>query len=151
MPKIYDKKFKAQAKNLYVFKNMSFEDIAKTLKVHVNTLRKWSQEDNWDSMIDLKNANSMQIEVHAIEQIAMILMRVNEEARILTPGEVDTIAKLRKLIETTNAEAAFASNAIEATSLFMDFLREKAPHLLSEVSEFAVEFASSIASRHMKG
>lgn len=151
MPKTYDKKIRNEAKRLYVFNSVSLEDIARTLKIHLNTLKSWAKVEGWDGLVSLKNANSMQIELHAIEQIGKILQIANEEVRILTTGEVDTIAKLRKLIETTNADAAFASNAIEAMSLFTDFLHDKAPQIVADVSEFVVEFASQIASRHVRG
>lgn len=150
MPKKVDPAIKAQAKNMFVMQGETYGNIGKHLGVHHSTVAKWAKTEDWEGLRSLKNASSLSIELQAVKQINMIFHRAEKEDRPLNSGEMDGIAKLRKMIESLNRDMGFVTNGIEAIGLFLNYLKMEDADLFSQISEHAVGFTSEFAKQYTR-
>ena len=150
MPKKYSEKIKSQAKHMYVMQGKDTNEISSALGMHATTVKGWADEHGWDNLRNIKYGSRVAVEIAALNQIELIFQTADSESRILNASETDQLSKLQKLIETTNSDLAFVSNAIEGIAQFSDYVRKERPKLFEDISQLIVDFSQELAQKYTK-
>jgi transposase len=150
MPKKYSEKIKSQAKHMYIMEGKSTGEISEVLGPHSTTIDKWVEDEGWDNLRSIKHGSRVAVEISALQQIDMIFQQAASESRILTASETDQLSKLQKLIETTNSDLAFVSNAVEALGQFAEFIHKERADLYDDVGQLVMDFSQKLAKKYTK-
>lgn len=139
---------KAKAEVLYVLERKEEAEVCQILNISPATFKRWKGRGRWSEKrgMEVLEAPYMVKRLHA--QISGVLKRAEDEGRTLTASEMDGIYKIRKMIDTLDKNAIFASHAIRTIDMFNAYLAIHAAdlrdvlaiHLLAFINQLTEEY-----------
>lgn len=143
LPKAVSEKKQLEARRLYI-NGLTEAEIADVLELHVETIRKWAKEGNWE---DSKKMHSVSISEMKAEVLNTFTALKNGEQPKLT---ADQITKVVSAFEKLNDRKKNVAYAVENFDLLFERLIKKAGEATTKKEKEArlqtVKYVSAVAN-----
>lgn len=131
---------RAQAELLYILQRKTPAEIATLLGVSAASVRRWREDEGWDSKVVARAMSGPLLAQECLQQINLLIEAAKQERRALTPEEVNRISQLQKVADRNDGTARFKAHAIDTMDRFLAFASEHAPDLHAHLVPVGMAF-----------